>query len=307
MEATTVGQEELRRLVPMSDAIEAVRESFVALRSGAFEMPTRTVLRDGAFLVMSVHHRPTASAMTKSLSLNFGNRTPAIGGTVVWSALDHTCTVMVDAVELTRIRTGAVVGVATDMMAPRESRSCTVIGAGSQAADQIRAVQSVRPLASLRIVDADQARAEKLADLIQGESPLTNIHTGTDPSKEVRDADIVCCATTATTPLFSVEDLQSETHVNAIGAFRPTMRELPDKLLAESTVIVDEMEAILAEAGDVLHALNNSVIAKDELTELGTALAEGIDSYRTRTVFKSVGVAIQDWALANILARQVLT
>src|SRR4051812_9224669 len=84
MKTVTVGEREIRAAVPMAEAIRAVREAFADLTAGAFEMPARTALRDGGFLVMPVHHRPTASAMIKSLSLNTARR-PAIAGTVVWS------------------------------------------------------------------------------------------------------------------------------------------------------------------------------------------------------------------------------
>ncbi|MEU0214805.1 hypothetical protein ABZ281_06600, partial [Streptomyces sp. NPDC006265] len=91
MKAMTVGEPEIREAVTMKEAIEAVRQAFVDLAGGEFEMPTRTALREGQFLVMSAHHRSTASAMFKTLSLNFA-RQPAITGTVIWSEtgrLDH--------------------------------------------------------------------------------------------------------------------------------------------------------------------------------------------------------------------------
>lgn len=117
----------------------------------------------------------------------------------------------------------------------------------------------------------------------------------------VGDAEIVCCATSTTTPLFGLEALPERVHVNAIGAFRPTMRELPDELLADATVVVDELEAALEESGEVLHALDSGAIGKDDLIELGHAIADP-PRPRPRTVFKTVGVAVQDWAIARLLA-----
>ncbi|RSM56143.1 ornithine cyclodeaminase [Amycolatopsis sp. WAC 01376] len=306
MDVVTLGPEEIRSAVSMSAAIDAVRNGFLALRRGEFEMPTRTVLRDGGFLVMSTHHRPTASAMIKTLSLDFDGRVPAIVGTVVWSELAHVRHLVADATEVTRIRTGAIVGVATDLLAPPEAKTCTLIGAGGQAADQIRAVHAVRPLTELRIVARGLERARALAKVLGEELHLDTVHVETDVDEAVRDADIVCCATTSTTPLFSHLSLADHAHVNAIGAFRPTMRELPDELLAEATVVIDERDAVLEESGEIIHALEAGAITEDDLIELGTALTDGVPKRSGRTVFKSVGVAMQDWAIADLLARACL-
>lgn len=304
MDTITVGPEQVRSLVPMAEAIAAIRDGFIALARGEFEMPTRTVLRDGGFLVMSAHHRPTASAMVKTLSLNFDGRSPAITGTVTYGALAHTRHLVADANEVTRLRTGAATGVATDLLAPADASTCTVIGAGGQAADQVRAVHAVRPLQDLCVVARRAEAAAALARQLRDELGLASVRTESDADRGVRDAGIVCCATTSTTPLFAAESLRDDVHVNAIGAYRPTMREIPDELLATATVVIDHKESILAEAGDILHALDAGALTADSLTELGAALRDPVT--RTgRTVFKSVGVAIQDWVIAERLARHV--
>jgi ornithine cyclodeaminase/alanine dehydrogenase-like protein (mu-crystallin family) len=306
MDVVTAGPREVRAAVPMPAAMEAVREAFLALARGEFEMPARTVLRDGAFLVMSAHHRPTASAVTKTLSLNFGGRDPAIVGDVVWSELGRTERLVADATELTRIRTGAIVGVATDLMAPPDARTCAIIGAGSQAADQVRAVHAARPLSSVTVVSAHPRRAESLAGLLAPEMPGTAFAVGADAEAAVGGADVVCCATTATRPLFRLAALGAAVHVNAIGSFRPAMRELPDELLADATVVIDDRAAVLEESGEVIHALRAGVITTDDLTELGAALTTGLPARSGRTAFKTVGVAVQDWAIAALLARRLL-
>ncbi|MGC9538943.1 ornithine cyclodeaminase family protein [Streptomyces sp. UG1] len=305
MKTITVGEREIREAVTMSEAIEVVRRGFVDLAGGEFEMPTRTALRDGQFLVMSAHHRSTASAMFKTLSLNF-ERKPAIAGTVVWSEtgrLDH---LVADAGAVTALRTGAVVGVATDLLAPPGAGRLTLIGAGGQAPDQVRAVHTVRPLSQLTVVDADLGRAQALVGKLAPELAGVELLTATDAASAVRRAEIVCCATNATSPLFPASALPEQVHVNAIGAYRPTMRELPDELLAGSTVVVDELDAILEESGEIIHALEAGAITRDALTELGTALTSPTAEYGKRTVFKSVGVAVQDWALARLLADKFL-
>ena len=182
----------------------------------------------------------------------------------------------------------------------------TLIGAGGQAADQVRAVHAVRPLRELTVVATAPRRAEALAEQLAPELNGVRIRTSTDAESAVGEADIICCATNATSPLFREESLPAQVHVNAIGAFRPTMRELPDELLASSTVIVDELDAILEESGEILHALKTEAITRNDLTELGTALPAPPATGSKRTVFKTVGVAMQDWAIARLLADKFL-
>lgn len=305
MGVVTVSAEEVRKAVSMHEAIAAVRQSFIDLAGGHFEMPTRTALRDGQFLDMATHHRPSGTAMFKTLSLNFTGRQPAILGTVVWSDVDSTEQLVADAGAVTTLRTGAVTGVATDLMAPTSARRLVVIGTGAQAPDQVRAVRAVRPIDHVTLVGRDPSRAEHLAHALTDELSDARVETTQDVVAALTGADVVCCATTARQPLFALDALPEQVHVNAIGAFRPTMRELPDELLGDGLVVIDEREAILEESGEILHAIAAGAMNSDDMVELGVALSEGVN--RTpRTSFKSVGVAVQDWAVADLLARTFL-
>jgi ornithine cyclodeaminase/alanine dehydrogenase-like protein (mu-crystallin family) len=182
----------------------------------------------------------------------------------------------------------------------------TLIGAGGQAADQIRAEHAVRPLRSLTIVDRDISKAAGIAEKLSAELAGVNVSVSTDIDAAVSDVDIVSCATPATTPLFEASTLPPHVHVNAIGAFRPTTRELPSELLGDATVLIDEKQAILEESGEILHALAAGLIRADDLIELGPALRKGVSERKQRTVFKTVGVAAQDWAIARLLAMKFL-
>lgn len=304
MTTQVVIAEDVRAAVSMTEAIGAVREAFMSLAAGEFEQPTRTVLREGGFLVMPVHHRPTATAMVKTLGVNF-ERVPAITGTVTWSELGQVGSVVADAASLTALRTGAIVGVATEAMAPPTADRLTVIGAGGQSAEQVRAVHAVRPLRRLTVVDVDRSRAEALLESLRSELAGVDTAVAGDAADAVGDADIVCCATPSRSPLFPLSALPERVHVNAIGAFLPTMRELPDELLADATVVVDELDAVLEESGEIIHALDAGAIEKRDLTELGNALIEP-PPLSPRTVFKTVGIAVQDWAIARLLAERCL-
>ncbi|RJS45252.1 ornithine cyclodeaminase family protein [Nocardioides cavernaquae] len=304
MKTVNLTAEEVRAGVTMAEAIGAVREAFLGLEDGQFEQPVRTALRDGQFLVMTAHHRESATAIVKTLSLN-PDRVPAIAGTATWAGLGDPASLVADAAAVTALRTGAVSGVATDLLAHPAADSMAIIGAGGQAADQVRAVNVVRPLRRLWISNRDQARAEALADTLQGEMAEVDICIAPSVGEAVRDAEIVSCSTSATAPILDASMLKPRVHVNAIGAFRPTMRELPDDLLGHSTVVVDDIEAILEESGEIIHALASGALELGDLTTLGRALNEALE-LRDRTVFKSVGVAAQDWAIVRLLATKYL-
>jgi ornithine cyclodeaminase len=295
---------DVRAALSMRDAIGAVGEALRELAVGAFEQPPRTVLGGGRFLVMSAHHRPTASTMVKTLSLEF-RRVPAIVGTVTFTDLASADVLVADAAAVTALRTGAIVGVATDLLAPATADRMVLIGVGGQAADQVRAVHTVRPLRSLVVVGRDAGKAERFLDGLAGELDGVDARVTTSVSEAVRDAEIVCCATSTTTPLFAAEALPARVHVNAIGSFRPTMRELPTEVLAGATVVVDQKAAVLEESGEILDAIAGGAITEDRLIELGAALIEADQSPLSpsrRTVFKTVGIAVQDWAIARLLA-----
>jgi ornithine cyclodeaminase len=197
------------------------------------------------------------------------------------------------------------VGVATDLLADPAATALTLFGAGAQALDQVRAVNEVRPLREVVVVDTGSSRVTALLAALRAELPDARVRLEADVASAIAGADIVCCATPATSPLFDAIDLPDRVHVNAIGSYRPTMRELPDSLLAASTVVVDDLDAVLEESGEIQHALQAGVLAASDLVPLATAIAEP-PPQSPRTVFKSVGLAMQDWVVARLLADRVL-
>lgn len=288
--------EDVRKAVPMAAAVNAVREAFLEL--GHFEVPQRLSFGGGTTLVMSACHTPTSTTVVKTLNLAPG-RTPMILGTLVWNTAEGQ--VVADAVEVTTLRTGAASGVATDLLAPPSASRLALLGTGAQAADQVRAVAAVRPVRRLAVFGRDRARASAFASRIRLEFPGMDVVVASSAADAVADAEIVCCATSSSTPLFDVDALPERVHVNAIGSYLPSMRELPAELLASAgCLVVDQVSAVLEEAGEVIHAVENGLVARDSLIELGDALRKP-PVVSGRTVFKSVGLAVQDWAVARLL------
>src|SRR5262249_407785 len=229
MNTISLDADEVRAAVSTADAIEAVREALLDLAAGHFEQPVRTAMRDGQFLIMSTHHRPTVTAMVKTLSVDF-SRVPAIAGTVTWAEIRQPETLVADAAAITGLRTGAICGVATDLLAAADADTMAIIGAGGQAPDQVPAVHAVRPLRNLAA--RDRCRATAVAEALAPEWRHAEIDVAASGEAAVSGAHIVTCAPPATKPVLTSAMLRPRVHVNAIGAFRPAMRELPDDLLA---------------------------------------------------------------------------
>ncbi|TCO49379.1 ornithine cyclodeaminase [Kribbella antiqua] len=290
---------DVRRAVPMSTAIDAVREAFRELAAGKFVLPPRQIFGNGSVLVMSAYHTPTGTAVVKKIGIAL-DQVPAIRATVIWTGGGDQ--LVADGGSITTLRTGAVVGVATDLLAPADASRLTVIGTGAQAPDQVRAVLAVRRIADVTITGRNADRAAALSTALAGEFPEVKFTPSTSIEDSL-DADVICCATSSATPLFDVGALPDRVHVNAIGAFRPTMRELPRNLLASaSVVLVDQIEAALEESGEIIDAIDSGALKTTDLLELGQALSAPPQT-SGRTVFKSVGIGPQDWAIAAALAR----
>jgi ornithine cyclodeaminase/alanine dehydrogenase-like protein (mu-crystallin family) len=293
---------ELRAALPMHEAINAVRDAFLRLAAGEFEMPVRTALGDGRFLIMNAFHSPTVSAVVKTVNMDFDRR-PAVEGLVTWTSSSTSTSYVLDAGAVTSLRTGAVVGVATDALAPVDARDLVLIGLGGQAPDQLRAVRAVRSIERVTLVDRDEGFARAFADRHADDLVGLEVHVSTDPSSAVSTADVVCCATPSVEPLFAAAALPDRVHVNAIGAYRLSMRELPDDLLSTALLVVDQREAALEESGEIHHAMTAGLLAESDLVELSDVLREPERvPGRGRTVFKSVGLAVQDWAIGYALA-----
>jgi len=258
----------------MSDAIEAMEHAF----SGDAEAPLRSLV--GPSLVMP--GRLDDVMAVKVVSIVPGN--PA--GLVVVFSDDGSPLGVVDGPTITAIRTGAGAGLATRLLARDSVRSLAMLGSGAMAFDQVEAVRAVRDIEEVLVWSRNLDHARTLADRVGGEAVV-------DADDAVRRADVVSCATPATTPLFAETSVRSGSHVNAVGAFTPEMAELSPGLLERAYVVVDDIEAAAAEAGDLIQAEREpNTTLRDLLAGTHPQIGEDV------TVFKSVGVAAQDVAAA---------
>lgn len=264
-----------RQALPVVDAIEAMEHAF----SGETETPLRSLV--GPSLIMP--GRLDDRMAVKVVSIVPGN--PA--GLVVVFGEDGSPLGVVDGPTITAIRTGAVSGLATRLLAREAARTLAMLGSGAMAFDQVAAVKAVRPIDEVIVWSRTAEHARELAERVGG------VAVG-DADEAVALADVVCCATPATTPLFDEESVRPGTHVNAVGAFTPQMAELSPELLERAYVVVDDLEAAAAEAGDLIRAGRDpNTTLRDLLAGISPQIGEDV------TVFKSVGIAAQDVAAGS--------
>lgn len=307
---------DIERAIPMADAIALVRDAFAALSAGHAEAPLRTAVRlpehDGVTLVMPGYVGPGDALAVKVVSVR--NRNPARGLprvnalVVLIDTATGEPTAVMNGRYLTALRTGAASGVATDLLARPDAAVLAVIGAGAQAREQIVAVAAVRPI---RRVVVYARRPDGVRGLIEDMEPRMHA-TGiafvaaTSADAAVREADVVCAATTSLTPVFDGAALRPGTHVNGVGSYRPDMRELDVTTLQRADcLVVDQRSAALEEAGELMAAIAEGAIGPEairaELGEIVAGTTPGRVDADEITVFKSVGNAVQDAAVARAI------
>jgi len=266
--------EDTRSALPMSDAVAAMRHAF----TGDSETPLRTMV--GSSLVMP--GRLDDLTAVKVVSAVPGNPV----GIVVVFGPDGSPIGLVDGPTLTAIRTGAVCGLATQLLTSDQPKSLAMLGAGAMAYDQIEAIRAVRRIDRLLVWSQTPKNAETLATRAGGETVV-------DANEAVAQADVVSCATPAISPLFDETAIRPGTHINAVGAFTPEMVEVPPEIVTRAFVVVDDVDAAAAEAGDLIQA------GRGPDATLAELLAGTLPGQADVTLFKSVGVAAQDVAAAK--------
>jgi len=305
--------DDIRRALPIADAIAAMKDAFIALSARRVQIPARTRLpleADGLALIMPCSSPEKGAASLKWLSFCPSN--PSRGIPVI-----HALVILADAATgaplgvlegsaLTALRTGAASGAATDVLARPEASTAAIFGAGIQARAQLAAVFAVREIRRARVFDVRPAAALDFSAEMTASLGI-EVFTAITPSEALAGADVVCTATTATEPVFADGDIAPGTHINAVGVFDRLYAEIPPKTVARSRVFVDHPEAALEEAGDLLRPVAAGLIGHDHFrVELGDVLsgrAAGRTGPDEITLFKSVGSAAQDlYAAAQAVA-----
>jgi len=311
---------DIQQSISMREAVEVVKRAFGELSTGRADIPLRTVLslpkHDGVTLFMPGYLSDSESLAVKVVSVHNRNpdrNLPLINAIVI--VIDPATGQAVAAIEggyLTALRTGAGSGAATDLLARRDAEVAAIIGAGAQARAQTLAVAAVRPIKRFWIYARRRARVEEMiAEMRPKLGPSIELLEAHSPSQAVREALVICAATTSSTPVFNGADLCPGAHVNGVGSYKPAMREVDCATLRRaSKIVVDSRESALTEAGDLMIAIERGEIQPSdiyaEIGEIAAGLKAGREDDDEITYFKSVGNAAQDAAVAQAIYQRAL-
>lgn len=308
---------EQAQLLDMSEIVEAVAESLRAYSEGKTDTPLRYSLpfnEDNRYLVM-----PALSDELKIVGLKTVTVAPnntkvgkkTIVGSVILSDYETGETLAVlEGSYLTKIRTGAISGVATKYLAREDAKTLCVIGTGDQADGLIKAVLAVRQIDRIQFYNRTYEKAVTFAEEVQSEYPNLDLAVFDNVDEAIKDADVIVTATNASEPVFH-KRLVPGVHLNAVGSFKPDMQELPSQVIADADkVVVEAVEAAMEETGDLINPVAEGVFKPDglygELGNIVSAKLEGRISEDEITIFKSVGVAIVDIVVANYFYQKLI-
>ena len=303
---------DVRALLPMRDCMDAMAAALVALSRGRAALPLRTVMRvpdsSNFFAVMPGFVGDPNALGAKVITVFPGNDATDFDshqGAVLLFDTDNGCLLSVmDASTITAIRTAAVSGVATRALAREDAADLAILGAGVQAMTHLEAMLAARTVTRVRVWSRSRERLVPFTEAAAAKFGVDVTPVAT-AREAVNGADIVCTTTASREPVLHGAWLSPGTHVNAVGASVSSARELDSAAVAQARLFVDRRESALAEAGDFLVPRAEGLIDDSHIVaELGEVLsgaAQGRRNAEEITLFKSLGLAIEDVAAARLL------
>jgi len=307
-------EHDIRRVLPMPDLIAAMVDALADFSAARVIQPVRTVLEVGPtrayFGVMPaarVDDEGKGTMGAKLVTVYAGNHarglTSHLATIILMDAETGALTALLDGRYITEARTAAVSAVSVDRMARADARVLAIIGSGVQARSHLEAIRHVRALNAVRVWSPNAANRDRFAREMTAASGIP-VWSADDAASAVRDADIVVLATASPAPVIAREDIAPGTHICAVGACRPTQREMPADLVAAARLIVDSRAAALVEAGDIVLPIAEGAMTERHITgELGEVVlgrCHGREHDDEITLFKSLGLAVEDVVAAQL-------
>lgn len=310
MRVLIADQQLVTEVFPMEEAIPTMRRALTMLAEGDVVMPLRSYLAiPGGDAVMGLMPsfmgglEAVGVKVVAAFPANFGTEYDTHQGVVLFFDTERgLLRAIVDATSITAIRTAAVSGLVTDLLANPDAGDLAIIGAGTQAHTHLQAMRAVRPVRRVRVYSVP---AESATEFAERESRLSGIPVDAVATAEeaVAGADLICTTTTASEPVVLGEWVSPGAHVNAVGAYTPTTRELDSALVARARLYADRRESLLSEAGEFLVPKAEGLFGDEhivgEIGEVLTGKAPARTSPDEVTLFKSLGIAIEDLASAH--------
>jgi len=313
-----LNEDDVQTLLPMNECIDVMERAFIALARGEVEQPLRTIFRPpevkGVMALMPTFRGGESPLFgLKAICVIPGNaaigKDAHQGAVILFDGRTGEVMAIVNASAITAIRTAAVSGLATKVLANKDASTLGIIGAGVQARAHLSAIACVRKLERVKVAASRRENAERFAAEMRSQIDC-EIEPADSSEAAVRDTDIIVTATTSREPVVQRAWLKAGAHVNAIGTFSPKARELDTETMAAAAVFVDRRESAFNEAGDYLLAASEGAIGPESiLAELGEVIIgkhPGRTSGAEITVFKSLGLAMEDLAAAEHCYRKAM-
>ena len=316
MKILVLNHSEVEELLPIRECIPVMEDALAGLARGEAHQPLRMIVQPpGAAgdmaLMPSYRAGDRAAYGLKAVCFFAGN--PALGldshqgGVMLFSAETGELLALMNASAITAIRTAAVSGAATKLLARDDASELAIIGSGVQARAHLEAMSCVRAIKRARVASLTIDHARRFAEAI-GSRHAFPIEPVESVEAAVRGADLIVTATTAEHPILKREWISAGAHLNVVGSSIPTTREVDTATMAAATLFVDRRESTLNEGGDYLFAMREGAIGPDHIrAEIGELLIDkhpGRTSPEEITLFKSLGLAIEDLASAAYLYRK---
>ena len=316
MKILVLDNRQIRELLPMAECIELMADALAALARGEVYQPLRTIVRPpdarGLLGLMPAYRTGEQGAFgLKAICVFPENpvkgKDAHQGAVMLFSRETGELLALMNASEITAIRTAAISAVATRLLAREDAQQLAIIGAGVQARTHLTALAAVRPIKHARVTARNIEHAQQLASEMQPLLSFPIEPVGTN-EEAVRGADVIVTATSSLEPVIDRNWISPGAHLNAIGTHSPNSREIDSATMALARIFVDRRESALNESGDYLLAAKEGLVTPESiLAEIGELLI-GTKTGRTSateiTLFKSLGLAIEDVVSADYLYKK---
>ncbi len=304
MTVRILDERDVRQLLPMGECIDVMAEALASLARGEVHNPLRFVVRppgESSLMGLMPAHRGGDAKLwgLKTVAIFPGNSARGLdshqGFVALFDGETGETRALLNAGAITAVRTAAVSGVATRLLAREDARTLALLGAGIQARSHLDAMRAVRDFDRIVVFSRTPGKLEGIEDAPSAEAA-------------VRDADVICTTTSAAEPILARGWLKPGVHINAVGSSIPTTRELDTATMRDAALFVDRRESTINEAGDFLFPQREGAIGPEhiraEIGELLIGTGEGRRSAEEVTVFKSLGLAVEDLAAAEHVLRR---
>ena len=308
-------ESDISSMITMSDIIEADKEALSIYSSHKSNIPLRSNLDipeyKGQCLFMNGYAAPAKALGVKIVSVypeNINKNLTSVPATMVLvDAETGVVNSLIDGTYLTRLRTGAISGLATDILSRKDSKILALFGTGGQAVTQLEAVLTVRKIEEVRVFDIFQDRAKEFAKKMSEKfSKKFNVKiiAAESSDKAIENADIITTVTTSKKPVFDASKVKKNVHINGVGSYTPDMQEIPEDILVKANKIyVDTRDGAINESGDLITPIKKGLIKKEKINgELGEVIngqIKGRENDDEMTFFKTTGSAVLDLVAAQ--------